>query len=96
MITGNADSPKIGIHIKHLNGTETLRDALVFHEETGDLFQCMGFTTQDKGPSADAIVWQLLHGTALTTYSGIISNLCNDEFNHLNNGKAPPTLTPGT
>ena len=79
-IVGDADSPKIGIRIKHLNGTESLRDALVFMEETEDLFQRMGFTNQNNGPSADAIVRQLLHGSALTTYSGVVTALRQDEF----------------
>ena len=70
---------------KHLNVTENLSNALVFYKETTDLFQRMGFTSNDKGPSADAVVRQLLHGAALTTYSGIISNLRQDEFDRLKN-----------
>ena len=79
-IVGDATSPKIGIAIKHVDGMEDLRDVLIFDEEINSLFARLGFTQQNQGPSADAIVRQLTNGSARETYNAIKTTLINDEM----------------
>ena len=79
-IVGDNNSPKIGIAVKHLTGTETLRNALIFLDDVKSLFRRLGLVNDNHGPSADAMVRELTSNSAMSTYIGITQSLIEDEF----------------